>query len=436
MNNTPEHDINWQDLGLKCGIEIHCQLEGTKLFCNCKTQIREDEPDVVFKRKLRASAGELGELDKAAKQEMQKNRAFIYEAYTDGNCLVEMDEEPPHLLSYENLNTALTVAKLLKATIIDEIHFMRKTIVDGSNTSGFQRTALIARNGSITTNTNTIKLPTIILEEDAAKIIKEDKNSVTYRLDRLGIPLIEISTTPDITTPQQCKEVAESIGLLLRSTGKAKRGIGTIRQDVNVSIKNGNRVEIKGAQDLRMLPKIVATEALRQKKLLEIKNELSKRKIKEVSAEITDITNIMNHSGSKIIAQTITKGGKVLAIKLEKFSEVLKTETQLNKRLGTEFSERAKIIAGAGGIFHSDELPAYGIEQKEIQKIKGTLLCEPQDAFVIVADEQDKAQKSLLAVIQRANEAIVGVPSEVRKANDDGTTSYLRPMPGAARMYP
>lgn len=428
--------INWQDLGLKCGIEIHQQLEGKKLFCNCPTQIREDEPHFKFTRKLRATAGELGKIDKAAEQEMKKDRSFVYEAYTDTNCLVELDEEPPKPPSQENLNTALTVAKLLKANPIDEIHFMRKTIVDGSNTSAFQRTALVARDGKIETEQGTVRIPTIIIEEDAAKIIKEDKQSVTYRLDRLGIPLLEISTSADIKTPEQCKDTAEKIGLLLRSTGKAKRGLGTIRQDVNVSIKNGARIEIKGAQDLRAIPKLVATEALRQKKLLEIKEELKKRNAKEIITRVTDVTDIMKHSGSKIINKSIQQGGKILGIKLTKFAGLLGKELQPNKRLGTEMSERAKVIAGIGGIFHSDELPDYGIEQREVDELKGTLDCGNADAFVIVADEKQRAESALNAVVQRANETIIFVPSEVRKANEDATTSYLRPMPGAARMYP
>ena len=429
-------NINWADLGLKCGIECHQQLEGQKLFCRCPTQIREDEPDFRFIRKLRATAGELGQVDKAAVQEMKKNKHFIYEGYYDTNCQIEMDEQPPMPPTRENINTILTVGKLLGATFVDEIHFMRKTIVDGSNTSAFQRTALIACNGKIQTENGQIGIPTIILEEDAAKIIKEDQESATYRLDRLGIPLIEISTTPDIKTPEQCKETAEKIGLLLRSTGKVKRGLGTIRQDVNVSIKGGTRVEIKGAQDLRMLPKIVAGEAMRQKKLLEIRDELHKRKCKEISPKIIDATEIMKHSGSKIISKAIEQNGKVLGIKLPEFAGLIGKELQTNKRLGTEMSDRAKVIARISGIFHSDELPAYGIEQRETDSLRVLFDCKPNDAFAIIADQKDKAELAIHAVVQRANDALIGVPSEVRKANEDGTTSYLRPMPGAARMYP
>lgn len=429
-------ELDYQQLGLRCGLEIHQQLEGTKLFCHCPTEIRDDQPDLIFQRKLRAVVGELGHIDKAAEQEMRKDRTFIYEAYTDATCFVEMDEQPPYPLSPEHLKTALTVAKLLHGTILDEIHVMRKTIVDGSNTSGFQRTALIARNGTLKTQEGTIGVPTLILEEDAAKIIKEDSTAVTYRLDRLGIPLLEISTTPDITTPEQCKEVAEKIGLLLRSTGNVKRGLGTIRQDVNVSIKGGTRVEIKGAQDLRSLPKLVAGEAHRQKKLLEIRETLSKRNIKEIPQKITDVTELMKHSGSKIISKTIEQGGKIHGIMLPGFSGIIGTEIQPSKRLGTDMSERAKIMAGVSGIFHSDELPAYGIEQREVDELKRTLLCKQNDAFVIVAADEQRAQRALTAVIERASQALLGVPKEVRKANDDCTTSYLRPMPGASRMYP
>ena len=229
--------LDYKSLGLKCGIEIHQQLEGRKLFCSCKTEIRKGNPDFTVKRRLRAAAGEAGEIDIAARHEEEKGKEFIYHGYDDINCLVELDEEPPPPMNQEAIKTTLQVAKLLNAKIVDEIQVMRKTVVDGSNTSGFQRTALVAKDGFVKVGGKRIGIPTICLEEEACQIIERKKEYDVYNLSRLGIPLVEIATAPDIETPEECKEVAAKIGMVLRSVPGMKRGIGTIRQDVNVSIK-------------------------------------------------------------------------------------------------------------------------------------------------------------------------------------------------------
>ncbi len=269
--------MDYKKLGFKCGLEIHQQLDSNKLFCNCSSELRDDKPDFVVERELRAVAGEKGEIDVAAFYEQLKGKHFIYEGYNDSTCLVELDEEPPHPINKDALEIALLVAKMMHCEIPKQAQVMRKTVVDGSNTSAFQRTVLIGRNGWIKVKTKKegkekrIGINYLILEEDAARRITEDKNSVTYRLDRLGIPMLEIVTAPDIQTPQEAKDTAEAIGMILRSTGKVKRGIGTIRQDVNVSIKGHNRVEMKGVQDLRLMPRYVQTEIERQ-----VKNKKSK----------------------------------------------------------------------------------------------------------------------------------------------------------------
>ena len=225
-------EVDYEKLGFKCGLECHQQLEGRKLFCNCLTLNSDKEPDIRIKRKLRAVAGETGEIDIAAKQEMLKNKKFIYESNSEDTCLVEYDEEPPHELNKESLQTTIKVALLLNARVVDEIQVMRKTVVDGSNVSGFQRTALVAMDGHINTLQGIVKIPTICLEEEAAQKIEESNEFVRYRLDRLGIPLIEIATSADIKSPEHAKEVAGHIGMVLRSVEGVKRGIGTIRQDV------------------------------------------------------------------------------------------------------------------------------------------------------------------------------------------------------------
>ncbi len=433
--------MNCQELGLKCGIEIHQQLEGRKLFCSCPTQLRDDQPHFTLRRKLRAAAGEHGEVDIAAQLEQQKERTIVYQGYTDTTCLVETDSEPPHALNSEALYTVLQFCALVNAEVIPFVQVMRKTIADGSVPSGFQRTALVARNGSIDTSTGRVRIFGINLEEDACREIHEraGEGEVLFRLDRLGIPLIEIGTAPDITSPEQCQEAAKKIGLLLRSLPGVKRGLGTIRQDVNVSIAGGSRVEIKGAQDLRLLPELVALEVKRQEELLKMKNELQNAGMDASSfgpLHFKDLSAMLKSSASTIIQSMIQKGGKILGMRVAGFRGYFGRELQPKYRFGTECAGRAKIIAGVGGIFHSDELPNYGFTAEEIELIKKELKCTAQDAFVLVADQELKARRALEAVHARVREVFLGIPSEVRKANPEGTTSFLRPMPGAARMYP
>jgi len=272
--------MDYDGIGFKCGIEIHQQLEGRKLFCNCPTINSDKAPDIRFVRRLRAVAGETGEIDVAAKHEMQKQRMIVYLANSEDVCLVEQDEEPPHEINKDALKTVVEVALLLHAKVVDEIQVMRKTVVDGSNTSGFQRTALVAMNGFVQTSLGKVRVPEIFLEEEAAQKVEEDDKTVTYSLDRLGIPLIEIKTEADIRTPEHAKETAELIGMILRSTGKVKRGIGTIRQDVNISVKGGARTEIKGFQELKSMPKVINFEIARHLDLIKrhkkVENEVRK----------------------------------------------------------------------------------------------------------------------------------------------------------------
>jgi len=269
-------EINYSKLGFKCGLEIHQQLEGKKLFCSCSTINSDKEPDVRFERRLRAVAGETGEIDIAAKHEMQKGKKFIYEADSNDTCLIEYDEQPPNELNKQALETTLKLALLLNAKIADEIQVMRKTVVDGSNVAGFQRTALIATGGFIETSKGKVRIPIICLEEEAAQKLEDGKEFVKYRLDRLGIPLIEIATDADIKNNEHAKEVAAHIGMVLRSVPGMKRGLGTIRQDVNVSIKDGARTEIKGFQDLKSIPKVIEYEIKRQLNATKLKQEVRK----------------------------------------------------------------------------------------------------------------------------------------------------------------
>jgi len=427
--------LDYASLGLVCGIEIHQQLDtAAKLFCGCPTRIRDvEESDHQFFRRLRPARSELGEIDRAALEEVLVSRKFIYCSY-DSTCLVEADEEPPSELNPEALEISLIVSKLLSMQIADEVHTMRKIVIDGSNTSGFQRTAYVASHGSIETSCGKVGMETICLEEEAARIIDDRGDEVVYSLDRLGIPLVEICTSPDIVSPQHAREVAQRLGMILRSTGRVKRGLGTIRQDVNISIRDGARVEIKGVQDLNLIETIVEVEANRQHLLLEIRDELLGRKA-QVFDWVADVTRIFATTESKVIKAALKKGGVVLAVRLGGFAGLLGKEIQPGRRLGSEISDRAK-RAGVGGIFHSDELPAYGITQKEVASVRSELEARKDDCVAMVAAPRDRAEAAMKAVLDRAKEALIGVPEETRRALPEGTSEYMRPLPGSARMYP
>ncbi|MEM4292441.1 MAG: Glu-tRNA(Gln) amidotransferase subunit GatE [Archaeoglobaceae archaeon] len=417
----------FEDVGLKVGIEIHQQLDTReKLFCRCPTE--QGKEVLEIRRYLRLKRSEIGEEDRAAREEVERERSFVYK-FHDTTCLVEADEEPPREMNKEALRIAIQVAKMLNMTILDEVHVMRKIVIDGSNTTGFQRTALVAVDGELEVNGEKIGIATLCLEEEACRKIEEGEGYVVYSLDRLGIPLIEIGTRAEIKSPNMAKEVAKKLGMILRSTGKVKRGIGTIRQDVNISIRGGARVEIKGVQELDLIEKVVEYEILRQKNLLKIRNELISRDAKVID-EIFDVSKLFESTNSKIL-----RGKKVKAILLCGFAGLVGKEIQPGRRLGSEFADIARNF-GLGGVFHTDELPAYGITAEEVKRLRETLGAKESDAIVLVAGKEERVEKALSRIIQRAKQCLFGVPEETRKANEDGTTSYLRPLPGAARMYP
>jgi glutamyl-tRNA(Gln) amidotransferase subunit E len=424
--------MDYEKLGLKMGLEIHQQLNTSqKLFCPCPCELQDKKPEYKLMRTLRPTQSELGMIDRAAYEESRRKLQFTYEAYKHDTCLVESDEEPPHPLNSEALEIALILSSLLNMAVVDEFHTMRKQVIDGSNTGGFQRTGLVATDGYMDTEYGRVKIENLCLEEDAARRIGQKKGHVIFRLDRLGIPLVEITTDPSMKHPEQVRDVAYQIGQVLRST-KVKRGLGTIRQDLNISIKEGARVEIKGVQDLDLMPTMVENEVTRQIKLIEIRNELQRRNA-EVMDEIYDVKELFQGTESKIVSKALDNGS-VLAIKLKGFAGLIGVEVQPGRRFGTELAGYAKKM-GVSGLFHTDELPAYGITQEEVESVRTFLDLQDEDAFILVADEDEKARNALLEVIRRAKTATVEVPEETRKARDDANTEYLRPLPTASRMY-
>ena len=425
--------MDYGTLGLKVGIEIHQQLSTGKLFCSCPSELVDDHHREIVRR-LRPTQSELGEIDKAALEEAERKLQFRYQT-VPCSCLVEADEEPPHDANKLAIEASLEMASLLHMTPVDEIHFMRKIVIDGSNTGGFQRTALVATKGYLELNGKRFGVATVCLEEDAARKLTEHATEVTYRLDRLGIPLVEMATDPDMSTPEEARAVAARLGALLRATKKVRRGIGTIREDINISVSGGARVEIKGAQDLRLVPVYIEEEVKRQLALLEVKDVLRKRGARKAPVGIKDLTPLLRGTSCRVLRSAVDAGGRILAAKLPKFAGTLgRTEAGV-KRLGAEMAAHAR-VAGVKGLFHSDDLPGYGVTRAEVEDIATELAVGPEDAFVLVAEEEGRARAGLTRAVDRANAGIDGVSEETRDPLPDGQTVYSRPLPGKDRMYP
>ncbi|MGI9565472.1 MAG: Glu-tRNA(Gln) amidotransferase subunit GatE [Nitrosopumilus sp.] len=427
-----------KDVGLKVGLEIHQQLDtNKKLFCNC-VPIESDEYTITFQRKLRAVKSELGKYDPAALFEKSKSKIIAYYANPQSSCLVEQDEEPPHCLDNDAKELVFVIATSLNSKIFSEIYPMRKTVIDGSNTTGFQRTMLISQGGHIEVEGEKVGVQSICLEEDAAKLLGDKENIRKYSLDRLGIPLVEIALDPVDGNPQKIKKIAFSLGRLLRSTKKVTRGIGSIRQDVNVSVRDGGGVvEVKGVQQLDQLEKVVEFEAKRQHGLVKIGEKLMKLDFDGIigSDDIFDITENWKDCNSKIIKKALKDKSVIKAIKIKNFSGMFSYSPYEGVRLGKEIGQLVKFY-GIGGVFHSDELPNYGIEDNDIEIVKNILKTSDKDGFLVIAAPASKIQFAIDSIRDRISGARIGVPTETRLATQTGETVFLRPRPGASRMYP
>ncbi|MHA1790519.1 MAG: Glu-tRNA(Gln) amidotransferase subunit GatE [Candidatus Helarchaeota archaeon] len=433
---------NYEKLGLKAGIEIHQELRtNSKLFCRCSPILTTEKPDFILQRNFRPVLGEMGEFDKAMLVEYQKGLKIQYEGFDNCTCSYEIDETPPFEIDKRSIEIGITLCLLFNMSLIKELHVCRKNYLDGSVPCGFQRTLIMGINGHIEINNKKYGINTLCIEEDAArKVSYNEKNKIiTYRLDRLGIPLVEIVTDPDIKTPEEFKEVAFNLGLLLRSSGLVKRGLGTIRQDINVSIENGARVEIKGVQKLDWIKGLIDNEIERQLNLIKIKMEMEKRDLKEsdFDTDIIDLSNIFKNTKFNYLKSALKKNMKVFGIKAPKMQGLLCFEILPKKRFGKEIAEKIKIITGLKGIIHSDEdLNKYNLTDTEISAIKEKLNILNNDAFIFLFGPEDKAKKSLEVVISRLKMALKGVPQETRRAKEDLTTEFIRELHGGKRLYP
>jgi glutamyl-tRNA(Gln) amidotransferase subunit E len=466
-------------LGFMCGLEIHQQLATAKLHSRMPSKLYEYKSEDIpsdwprSTRRLRASQGESGETDVAARFEQRRNRTFEYVQPPNAG-LIELDEAPPRNHEPEAVDVVLTMAALMDAKPIPNLQTMRKTVVDGSNTSGFQRTTIVATGGKIEADSSQVGIDVISLEEDSARKLETKRSdlgeTVVYNLDRLGVPLVEVATAPDVRSPEHAKDTALALGRLLRDTRRVRRGLGSIRQDLNVSIACGDRVEIKGCQDLDWIPRIIRLEMARQLHFYRLANELRSaaslpllppdREMdskpvenrvhlatsNRIPLDIHELTEIFSECESEMVLSSLEAGSSVLGVPLPGFSGRLgkktadENEAQL-PRLGRELASAAK-LAGVAGIFHSDELPAYGISASEVGAVRSALSLSEQDAFVLCVAPSWQGELALESVVYRARRAFHRIPKEVRNVvirkgkPEDGTTTALRPLPGGARMYP
>ena len=462
-----------ESLGFMCGIEVHQQLATGKLHSRQPGELHDITIETLPKdwqryyRKLRSSSGEGGAVDVAARFEARRNRSFLY-CQAPNAGLIELDEQPPLPHDKDALDISLTVSGMLGAHPVPLLQTMRKTVVDGSNTSGFQRTTLVATDGVLETDGGPVGIDVLCLEEDSARKLDSELTPsgevVTWNLDRLGIPLIEIATAPDVKTPDHAKQTSIALGRTLRDTRRVRRGLGSIRQDLNVSIMCGDRVEIKGCQDLEWIPRIIRCEMARQLHFYRLANQLreshglpllsSDRREESESVtdqvsqllplNLVDVSSRFTSCEAKRVKQGLAEKSVMLALPLPGFSGLIGTKefdadgAQM-PRLGRELAGAAK-LAGVAGVYHSDELPAYGIEQEFVDATREAL--DGCDAFVLCLAPKWQAELALESVLNRARMSFERIPQEVRNvvirkgSPEDGTTTPMRPLPGGARMYP
>lgn len=432
----------YRELCLKCGLEIHQQLlTEKKLFCRCRAVLHRDEPSAVILRHMRPTLSELGEYDGTALMEFKTKKNVIYQLYDDTVCTYEMDDTPPFRLNQQALDTALEIALLLNCNIVDEIHISRKQYLDGSIPTGFQRTGIIGIEGWIPYKNRKIRIIQLGLEEDACREISDVGHKIIFKTDRLSIPLVEVVTYPDILTPAEAGEVANLIGRLLRSTGKVRRGMGSIRQDVNVSIDGGTRVELKGVPKLQYIAKAVANEARRQKALLDIHDELRLRGITERTfrSEYQDVTSIFKNSGCERFKEVIKNKGKIYGIVLRVFAGIFDKPTQPGKTFGDEIAGRVRVIACQDvmpNIVYSNHFEEFSLSSEEINRLETLFNVKSTDIIVLVWGDEADVKTAVEEIKIRAVDATIGVPSETRQVFPDGTNDFERILPGPNRMYP
>jgi len=435
---TPE---DYQRVGFKSGLEIHQQLlTEKKLFCRCPAGYYSKGFDAEILRHMRPTLSEMGVYDGTALMEFKTKKDIVYRINRHSVCTYEMDDTPPFLMNDEALDYALGIGMLFNCNIVDELHIARKQYLDGSIPTGFQRTAIYALDGWVPYKDKRVKIVQMSIEEDSCREVSDNGHERVYKTDRLGMPLIETVTEPAMKTPQEVADVAWILSNTVRSTHKVRRGIGAAREDVNVSVTGGTRVEIKGVSKISLIPLLTYNEALRQWSLLRLKEELNHRGITEETfkAESFDITKILKKPNYAPLKSAVEKGFKIKCVVLKGFSGLLRWQTQTDTYFSKEISDRVRVIAcltTIPNILHSDSR-GDNILSSEWTAIRKFSNAGENDTVVIVWGTEDDSDTAVKEIIIRAKEAAIGVPSETRQALSDGTNGFERILPGADRMYP
>jgi len=426
-------------LGLRCGLEVHYQLDTKKkLFCRCPVRLQNRPPDAVIVRHMRPTLSELGEYDGTALMEFKTKKEVHYQLYYDSVCTYEMDDTPPFVINKKALEIAIEIALMLNCQIVDEVHVSRKQYLDGSIPTGFQRTIAVGVNGWIPRGGRKIRVVQVCLEEDACREISDKGHVIIFRTDRLSVPLVEVITAPDMKTPSEACEVDREIGRILRSTRKVRRGIGTVRQDVNVSITGGTRVEIKGVPRTGLIRSLVHYEVLRQESLLSLKQEINKRGI-EPKTRTMDCTDLFARSKCNNLWNLARQGYKVSSIVITDFSDLLKWDISPHRTFEDELKGRVRVIACLDNkpILFSQERPySEGVSKEIWRLVRRRLNASNEDAVIIVSGPEKDVDTALSEIDARVAESKKGVPNETRQVLKGGETDFERILPGPNRMYP
>jgi len=434
-------DQDYRDLGLKSGLEIHQQvLTDKKLFCRCPAGHYSDNYDAEILRHMRPTLSELGEYDGTALMEFKTKKEIIYQINHQTVCTYEMDDTPPFEINQQALDIALQIAQLMHYKMVGEIHIARKQYLDGSIPTGFQRTTIVGVDGWIPYKDRRIGLIQLGLEEDACREVSDIGHERVYITDRLGMPLIETVTEPVLYTPQEVAEVANILRWLVRSTGKVRTGIGAARQDVNVSITGGTRIEIKGVPRIPMIPKLIYNEAMRQYALLNIRDELKKRKISEQTFAATDddITLLASKTPWEPITAAIGRNEQVRCVNLKGYAGILSHRTQTGNTFSKDISDRVRVIACLTRLPNilTSEGTEVTIDSFIWNKIRRKMQATSRDALILVWGPESDVNMAVDEIKIRAREATIGIPNETRQALPDSTNGFERILPGADRMYP
>ena len=432
----------YDEIGFMSGLEVHQQLKTKeKLFCHCPAGVynKPNVFDAEVIRHMRPTLSELGEYDGTALMEFKTRKNIVYRLKNETTCTYEVDDTPPFPVNREALNIAIEISLLSKLNIVGEVHITRKQYLDGSIPTGFQRTAIIGVEGEIPLKNKKIRLIQLSLEEDSCREVSDIGHTRIYRTDRLGMPLIETVTYPEMVNPDEVKEACDYIRFLNRSTGKVRTGIGAGRQDVNVSCRGGVRVEIKGVAHTRWIPELTHNECFRQWSLLMLRdklvNEIPDHKDWKITHAQLDYYDF--NFSYKPLKDNKDRKNRIIAINLPGFNGALSHFTQPGKMFANELIERLKVIAclEVPNLTHTEEFEPV-ISAKDWQQIRTILKADSRDAQLVIWGPDDDMKTALETIEERCKMAFAGIPNETRKSFENGTTIFERVLPGADRMYP